>query len=130
LFLGLFDPSKGTLRFVNAGGLQPIIIRPPSAVLPIGQTDNPPLGTGDGFFQTKVETLQQADRLVIFTDGLTKARSPAGEEFGIKHLINLLKTANVSGANRIVELIIKTTTDFRQTLAQQDDVTLFVLIPK
>ena len=130
LFLGLFDPSKGTLQFVNAGGLQPIIIRPPSAVLPIGQADNPPLGTGDGSFRAKVETLQQAARLVIFTDGLTKTRSPAGEEFGIKRLINLLKTANVSGANRIVELIIKTATDFRQTLAQQDDVTLFVLIPK
>ena len=130
LFLGLFDPSKETLQFFNAGYLQPLIIRSSSAVLPLGQSDNPPLGTGDSFFQTKVETLQQATRLVVFTDGLTKARSPGGEEFGIKRLTNLLKTANVLPASRIVELITKAVTDFRQTLAQQDDITLFVLVHK
>jgi serine phosphatase RsbU (regulator of sigma subunit)/pSer/pThr/pTyr-binding forkhead associated (FHA) protein len=128
LFLGLFDASKGTLQYVNAGYLQPLIVRPPSAVLSLGQSDNPPLGTANTFFQTKVETLQHPAQLVVFTDGLTKAKSPTGEEFGAKRLMNLLKTANPSGANRTVELITKAITDFRQTLAQQDDITLFVLI--
>ena len=128
LFLGLFDVSKGALQYVNAGYLQPLIVRPPSVVLPLGQTDNPPLGTGNTFFQTKVETLQPATQLIVFTDGVTKTKSPTGEEFGLKRLTNLLKTANVSPANRIIELIIKAATDFRQTLAQQDDITLFVLI--
>ena len=128
LFLGLFDPSNGTLQYINAGYLQPLIVRPPSAVLPLGQPDNPPLGAGDSFFRTKVETLQQDARLVIFTDGITKAKSPAGEEFGLKRLVNLLKTVNVSPANRIIEMITKAVTDFHQMLAQQDDITLFVLI--
>jgi len=128
LFLGLFDASKGTLQYVNTGYLQPLIVRPPSAVLPLGQSDNPPLGTANSFFRTKVETLQPAAQLIVFTDGVTKVKSPTGEEFGTKRLMNLLKTANPSGANRTVELITKAITDFRQTLAQQDDITLFVLI--
>jgi serine phosphatase RsbU (regulator of sigma subunit) len=128
LFLGLFDASKGTLQYVNAGYLQPLIVRPPSAVLPLGQSDNPPLGTANSLFRTKVETLQPAAQLIVFTDGVTKVKSPTGEEFGTKRLMNLLKTANPSGANRTVELITKAITDFRQTLAQQDDITLFVLI--
>ena len=128
LFLGLFDASKGTLQYVNTGYLQPLIVRPPSAVLSLGQSDNPPLGTANSLFRTKVETLQPAAQLIVFTDGVTKVKSPTGEEFGTKRLMNLLKTANPSGANRTVELITKAITDFRQMLAQQDDITLFVLI--
>ena len=97
-------------------------------MLPLGQSDNPPLGTSNSLFRTKVETLHPATQLIVFTDGVTKVTSPTGEEVGTKRLMNLLKTANPSGANRAVELITKAITDFRQTLAQQDDITLFVLI--
>ena len=86
------------------------------------------LGTADSLFQSKAEIVPQNAQLVLFTDGLMKARSPGGEEFGPKRLMPLLKTTQGLSAKRITELIINAVNDFRQTAAQQDDITVFALV--
>ncbi len=128
LFLGLFDASKETVEYVNAGHLQPFIIRPHSAATALGLQDTPPLGTPDTAFRKKVETLPQAAGLVLFTDGILKAESPSGEQFGLKHLAGVLRPSLALSAKRLMELTINAVTDFRQTAAQQDDITVFVLM--
>ena len=125
LFLGLLDPSRETLEYVNAGHLQPIIVRPQLGMALLGQPDSSVLGVGDSAFRTDVETIQQATLLLVFTDGVTKAKSPDGKEFGVKRLMNLLKTADDRSAGRIVDLVTNAVGDFQQTLAQQDDITVF-----
>jgi serine phosphatase RsbU (regulator of sigma subunit) len=128
LFLGLFDSSNGTFQYANAGHSQPFIIRPQSTLMLLGQPDSPALGTVGSVFRTKVETLQPATQLIVFTDGITKIKSPSGEEFGLKRLANLLKNTAASPAKRTIELITQAINDFRQTLAQQDDLTVLILI--
>jgi serine phosphatase RsbU (regulator of sigma subunit) len=118
LFLGLFDSSNGSFQYANAGHSQPFIIRPQSTLMLLGQPDSPALGTAGSVFRTKVETLQPATQLIVFTDGITKIKSPSGEEFGLKRLANLLKNTAASPAKN----------DLRQTLAQQDDLTVLILI--
>jgi len=127
LFLGLLDPSTGTLEYVNAGHLQPLIIQPQSTVVPLGQPDNLVLGISDVSFRTNVETIQEAAGLFVFTDGITEARSSDDEEFGVKRVMNLLKTSGERSAKRIVDLVTKAVDDFRQSRPQQDDITIFTL---
>lgn len=127
LFLGLLDPSTGTLEYVNAGHLQPLIIQPQSTVVPLGQPDNLVLGISDVSFRTNVETIQEAAGLFVFTDGITEARSSDDEEFGVKRVMNLLKTTGERSAKRIVDLVTKAVDDFRQSRPQQDDITIFTL---
>jgi serine phosphatase RsbU (regulator of sigma subunit) len=128
LFLALFDPSNGNLQYVNADHAQPLIVQPQSTVVPLSQTDNSALGIADTAFRTSTRTIPKGAQLITFTDGIAKAKSPDGQEFGVKRLVRLLESAGVRSADGILNSIIEAVTDFRQTLAQQDDVTALVLV--
>ncbi len=127
LFLGLIDPSKGTLEYVNAGHLQPLIIQSESAVGPLGQPNDSVLGIRDTVFQTKQHSIKKDERLLVFSDGVTKAQSPNDEKFGLERLMYTLKSAGGQTAAQIIEAVTKAVTDFRQTLPQHDDITLLCL---
>lgn len=128
LFLGLFDSTAGTLEYINAGHAQPLIVEPKSPVEPLGQASYPALGAGDTVFETKSRTVKQAGQLILFTDGVTGTKSPEGEQFGVKRLTNLFESAKHHSAEQIADSVVQAVTGFRQTLAQQDDTTIFVLI--
>jgi len=127
LFLGLFDPCTGALEYVNAGHLQPLIIQPQSTVVPLGQPDNLVLGIESTSFRASVETIQQETGLLVFTDGITEARSPDNEEFGVNRVVNLLGTAGNRPVGEIVDSVVAAVEDFRQSCPQQDDITVFTL---
>lgn len=128
LFLGLFSPKYGTLEYVNAGHLQPLIIQPKSIVASLGQPDNPPLATGNVSFQADVETLPQGACLCVFTDGITQTLAPGGKEFGVRPLMHLLKTTGSSSAARMTNSIVRAVEDFRNPCPQRDDITLLILL--
>jgi sigma-B regulation protein RsbU (phosphoserine phosphatase) len=128
LFLGLFDPSDGTLQHVNAGHAQPLMVQPQSTIVPLSQTDNSALGIADAAFRTSTRTIPKRAQFITFTNGITKAKSPDGQEFGVKRLVHLLESAGVRSADGILNSIIEAVTDFRQTLGPHDDVTALVLV--
>lgn len=127
LFLGLFDLSKGTLQYVSAGHIQPLLIQSQSNVQPLAQPESSPLGSGKLTLATGVEIIQDTTRLTVFTDGLTETKSSGGERFGVKRLMHLLKNVGRQPAQHIVDSVAEAVTDFRQNLAQQDDITIFAL---
>jgi sigma-B regulation protein RsbU (phosphoserine phosphatase) len=127
LFLGLFDPSKGALEYVNAGHLQPLIVQPQSAVEPLGQPNDSVLGIRDTVFQTKQHNIKKDERLLVFTDGVTKAQSPDGEQFGLKRLMYMLKSTGGQTAAQIIDVVTKAVADFHQTLPRHDDITVLCL---
>ena len=127
LFLGLFDPSTGVLEYVNAGHLLPLVIQPESPVVPLGQPDNLALGIQDTSFQASVATIRRETGLLVFTDGITEARSPDNEEFGVNRVVNLLGTAGNRPVGEIVDSVVAAVEGFRQSCPQQDDITVFTL---
>ncbi len=110
LFYGVLDPGAGTLRFSNAG-------HPPPLLLPAGTTAPAPLearglllGVDAGASYTAVETrIGTGDLLVLFTDGITEARNPAGEEFGegqLQALLGALREAQPEDiADRVMDAV-------------------------
>ncbi|MHC4640919.1 MAG: PP2C family protein-serine/threonine phosphatase, partial [Planctomycetota bacterium] len=127
LFLGLFDPSAGALEYVNAGHTQPVIVQPQAAPQPLGQPNDSVLGIQDTIFQAKRHNIEKDERLLVFTDGVTKAQSPDNEQFGIERLVHILKSTADHSAVRIIESVTKAVTDFRQRLPQNDDITVLCL---
>ncbi|MHC4336682.1 MAG: SpoIIE family protein phosphatase, partial [Planctomycetota bacterium] len=81
LFLGLFDPSENRLTYVNAGHLPPLIMRPSEPARPLDIANSPPLGIVESPLEKVVEVIPSGSTLVVFTDGITEARSPDGELF-------------------------------------------------
>lgn len=94
--LAELDTDAGVLRWVNAGHPEPLLIRDGRLVKSLHIAPRPPLGldlSGAAADPTPVvgrETLEPGDTVVIYTDGVTEARSPDGEFFGEQRLVDLV----------------------------------------
>lgn len=128
LFLALFDPSQNKLTYVNAGHLPPLIMHPSEPARTLGEVTNIPLGIFESPFATAVETINPKTSLLVVTDGITEASSPDGQLFEIDRLAELMTTSQATSAKELIQSVINSVTDFRQTLPQQDDITVFALV--
>ncbi len=77
----VLDPAKRTLTFANAGHLQPLLMTGSSAQF-LDVERGIPLGLGPGDFSEVEVNLTPGCRLVFYSDGITEAENPAGEEYG------------------------------------------------
>ena len=128
LFVGLLQPDSGELQYVNAGHLPPVMIDPQEGVSLLGEPSSPPIGVGDGPFETVQQTLLPGTALVLVTDGITESASPGDELFGMDRLSETLGCAPLGSATRLVERVVKAADDFRDSAPQGDDVTVLALI--
>jgi len=95
LFAALVDPATGTLEWCNAGHNPPLLFRAgPRAAETLRATgrilgilDGPAVKPGAGL------ALEPGDVLLLYTDGVTEARSPSGELFGEARLQAALAAA-------------------------------------
>lgn len=97
LFLALFDPASNTLEYCNAGHNPPWLVRSD------GRTEaldggGPVLGILPGIaYESRKLALDTGDAVVLYSDGITEANNPAGEEFGETRLRGI---CFLSGRNR------------------------------
>ncbi len=88
------DTRTGLLRWVNAGHPAPLLIRGGKLIRQLDGEPQPPLGLGhllaDQPLEASQEQLEPGDLVVLYTDGVVEARSPAGEFFGIERLAELV----------------------------------------
>ncbi|MEV6319439.1 PP2C family protein-serine/threonine phosphatase [Streptomyces sp. NPDC051776] len=85
------DMITGLLTWVNCGHPQPVLIRGGRRTTHLECPPAPPLGTGfDLPISVCRKQLQPGDRLLLYTDGVTEARSAAGTQFGLDRFIDAL----------------------------------------
>ena len=91
-FLLLLDPASGEIEYTNAGHNQGLLVRKngdieelPSHGLPLALFPGRPYGS------SKI-ALAPDEIVCLYTDGITEACNPAGEEFGLDRLKAFLKT--------------------------------------
>jgi phosphoserine phosphatase RsbU/P len=87
-FYCVLDATAGLLTYTNAGHYLPMLVRADGSTERLGE-GGPVLGVLPlaEYAQAQI-SLAPADRLVLFTDGLTEARSAADEEFGETRLLD------------------------------------------
>jgi len=87
LFYGILDARKCTLEYANAGHLHPIVLRRNGETVHLDYS-GALLGVfSDWPYEDGAAQLQSGDVLLLFTDGITEAQSPNGEEFGEARLV-------------------------------------------
>ncbi|MFJ8164882.1 PP2C family protein-serine/threonine phosphatase [Streptomyces sp. NPDC096136] len=96
------DPVTGELEWVNCGHPPPLLIRHQHVVAgALARRPHLPLGLGPGQAgpAPPVERfqLEPGDRILIHTDGVTEARSPAGGFFGESRLVDTVVRATAAG---------------------------------
>ncbi len=84
---GFLDPADHRFRYTNAGHNPPLLLRRDGEVEWL-ETGGMILGAfpNRDYEETEVE-VGEGDLLVLYTDGVTEALSPAGEEFGTERLV-------------------------------------------
>jgi serine/threonine protein phosphatase PrpC len=94
--LAELDTKNGVLRWANAGHPEPLLLRGGRLIKSLGAVPRPPLGinlwgtAADPMPAIGREPLEPGDVVLLYTDGVTEARSPDGEFFGEQRLIDLV----------------------------------------
>jgi serine phosphatase RsbU (regulator of sigma subunit) len=95
------DPESSELGFVVAGHPPPILLSADGAEVLDVQADLPIGVDASASFHLQHATLRVGDSLVLYTDGVTEARTTGGGLLGTRRLINLLGDLRGSSAQRI-----------------------------
>jgi sigma-B regulation protein RsbU (phosphoserine phosphatase) len=127
LFYALYDSSTRVLTYTNAGHNPPLVLRRDGSCerLPIGGTV-----TGifdEGTFEEGKVTLAPGDRLVLYTDGITEARSASGDEFEDAGLLHTLERCRHLDAQSMVDAVFNDVGVFAGGRLQ-DDATAVVAV--
>ncbi len=121
------DGATRRLTYVNAGHNAPFVVRSDGSherlreggtVLGVFATRNYEMGSAQ---------LSPGDRVILFTDGVTEACNPAGEEFGEARLLRLLQEQRSLSADGLQAKILAAVAEFSGG-RWQDDATLVVLV--
>jgi sigma-B regulation protein RsbU (phosphoserine phosphatase) len=92
LFYGVLDAKTRTLRYTNAGHPRPLLIGKDGKAIHL-ENDGALLGVfPDWKYEDSTVQLERGNLLMLFTDGITEAAAPGGEEFGEERLIAATKT--------------------------------------
>ncbi len=83
---------------------------------------------GDAAYEEEAVTLQAGDTLVLFSDGVTDAESPTGEQFGEERLYSVLVDREAGHTpEEILERVLHATRLFAAGHPPADDITVLVV---
>jgi sigma-B regulation protein RsbU (phosphoserine phosphatase) len=94
---GVLDPARRRFAFANAGHPHPLLVDAGGGRFLATETGLP-LGIQDGAFAERELELPLQSRLVLFSDGLSEALSPSGEEYGAARIARHCEAASASVA--------------------------------
>ena len=128
LFYGVYDPADGSLEYVNAGHLPPIMLRRTGQFERVSEGGGLALGMFDhATYQPQRTVIGPGDMLVMFSDGITEAENRAGrpfEETGLEAVVAAEMNADPQAIGRaILAAVDAHAGDMRLA----DDVTALVL---
>jgi sigma-B regulation protein RsbU (phosphoserine phosphatase) len=119
--------NKGVARWINAGHCPPLLVRAGGGVEALAASGCPVgLFPMSPFSQEEV-TLRKGDKLVIYTDGVSEAENPAGQQFSEERLTELVQNFAKASAADLHKGIIDAVGMFTAGAPQNDDLTLLVL---
>jgi sigma-B regulation protein RsbU (phosphoserine phosphatase) len=126
--LNLLDPSTDTLTLTSAGHIPVLVRRANGELEEVGEEiAGFPLGIlpGTEYGQTQIK-LYPGDMVIIYSDGLTDARSPKEELFDTRENRRVLKrVAELSGSPESVgKALLQDIREFSDGHQQADDITL------
>jgi sigma-B regulation protein RsbU (phosphoserine phosphatase) len=126
LFYGVFDEATRALRYVNAGHNPPMVLRRDRSVRRL-ESGGPPVGMFPNWtYKEGAVRLDPGDLVLAFTDGVTEAVNPAGDEWGEEGLLRAVAEHDAQSADEMVEGIFRSMDEFSLG-RQSDDATVMVL---
>jgi sigma-B regulation protein RsbU (phosphoserine phosphatase) len=128
-FYGIYDCPNRTLTYASAGHCPPRIRRAGDGLLEsMDQSRQLPLGIEGGHnYLDSVEHLSPGDALFIYTDGITEARNPQGDFYGLTQMDEVLMCGKKCSAQQMLKDVLKSLDVFTHGTAATDDRTLLAV---
>jgi sigma-B regulation protein RsbU (phosphoserine phosphatase) len=125
-FYCVIDSEIGSLTYANAGHFPPALIKPDGTVIRLA-SGGPVLGVlAAGTYESGTVAFGAGDRLILYTDGITEARSESDEEFGDERLLSLAAEHRACSAPALQARLVDAVATFTGRRFT-DDATLIVL---
>jgi phosphoserine phosphatase RsbU/P len=126
LFFCILDGDTGDLTFCNAGHNPPLIVRANGTYEQL-KGGGPVLGILASIDYLEYHAkIDEGDLLVIYSDGVTEANNPAGDEFEIPGLAETVIRNRTASASEIIDRINKDLVTYTAGAPPADDITLIV----
>jgi RNA polymerase-binding transcription factor DksA len=125
--LGHYEPATRTLIYCNAGHNPPLLLNaddgqetwlgPTAAAIGLVEAYAP---------EAQVVTLRDGDILSFYTDGVTEASNPQGEQFGRERLARVVRQNTSLPAQDLLRVLRQALDDFSGGRPLEDDATLVI----
>src|SRR5260221_3288740 len=124
--LGIVD-ADGLLKIANAGHPRAIVARRDGSAIRLEQ-GGLPLGVSDqpGIVDEEIR-LSPGDAIVLFTDGVSEARDPAGADFGESRILEALSSQSGGRPEQAIDALFLAVERFTAGAPAEGDVTLVAL---
>lgn len=129
MLIAQFTPEKGCLNVINAGHPAGFILDSGGGIKTELRANAPALGIDEEkerlvSFKAQLEV---GDLAVFLTDGILEACSPAGEEFGVPRLLEILQRERTRPAADMIRILFDEVRRFGSPGGLQDDITVVII---
>ncbi|HEX8749099.1 MAG TPA: GAF domain-containing SpoIIE family protein phosphatase [Pyrinomonadaceae bacterium] len=126
-FYGVLDASNKTLAYTNAGHNPPLVLEKDGRKR-FMERGGLPLGMfRDTRYYEYYMSVEPGQVIVLYTDGVTEAASPEGEEYGRERLAQAALEAQDLSAREMISRIHKDVIDWTGGTGATDDITFFII---
>lgn len=126
-FVAVLHPESGRLCYANAGHNAALLLRRAGEVEPLPATGLPLGLLPQGDYGREERVLGPGDGVLIYTDGITEATGPSGEEYGVERLIDLSRRHLEQGVDALAAALDRDLAAFAEGVPFGDDRTLIIL---
>lgn len=128
----ILERGSNEITMARAGHEPPILYRKATNTTEIIETQGMAAGVDKGpVFMRSVKDyrfkMESGDILLLYTDGLTEVENRETDEFGVDRLAANLVEHQDASSEDLIESIIADVSEFREGLAQMDDMTLIAI---
>ncbi len=126
-FMAEIHKDTHRVRYVRAGHDEPIVVSADGTTRKLEVGDFVLGFVSDAEFEIGETELEPGDVLCLYTDGVTEARNPEGEEFELDRIVETVKEHRSESAEEIGRALIDRVRRFSQLDQQADDITVILL---
>lgn len=128
LFFMIYDRSKETISFSNAGHGPLFCYRADKNICTVTKLDGVPIGIMDDTEYKQAEVpFCPGDIIVLNTDGVTEMRNEKKEEYGRTRIQKFLIAHHERSAEEIVSMLVEDVDAFKGNANQHDDMTMVIM---
>jgi sigma-B regulation protein RsbU (phosphoserine phosphatase) len=125
-FIGLYDHTKKTFTYINAGHNPPLHINQNGCIEEL-RTGGIFIGYVPWEYECDTIDFHEGDTLVMYTDGLVEAMNESEEEFGFNKLKEIVSEYKSLKTEKLKSVIIKDVNNHIGDIPLSDDFTLLIL---